>query len=96
MAEVVLLDENNKELPPMHFAETFWTPYDEQRGHIGKQFEVLGEVDRTSFDFDECGQTWNIRFEDGIEIQVLPEEIVQEVVDDVKRQIGLRGTSLCS
>jgi len=53
----------------------FTSPYDQYREHNGKTATLLGEVDRATIDYSETGPLYNIRFEDGTEIEAWPEEI---------------------
>lgn len=67
------------------FSDIFWTPYDSHKEHIGHGFEVIGRVDPTSYDFKESGPMWNVRLDNGIVIQALPEEIVKDDVERIRR-----------
>lgn len=61
------------------FANTFYSPYEEQREFNGLSFEVLGEVDKTTYVYEETGVMYNIKLSNGVEIQALPEEIEVEI-----------------
>jgi hypothetical protein len=64
---------------------TFTTPYtigptgwtDEAfAARVGTEAELLGKVDPTSYDADECGPMYLIRFTaDGVPMEAWPEEI---------------------
>ncbi len=54
---------------------TFDTPYQEYAERRGQRAVMLGPVDPTSYDFDECGPLYRIRFYGGAEIQAWPEEV---------------------
>lgn len=60
------------------FAKTFWTPYTQYKDKIGQSFEVIGKKDPSTYDYDEVGDMWLIRLEDGSEIEAYPEEIIEE------------------
>ena len=54
--------------------EVFWTPYEQYKEHNGKRFEIIGEVTE-GIDEEIKGELFNIRLEDGTEIQAWFEEI---------------------
>jgi len=54
--------------------EVFWTPYEQHKEHNGKRFEIIGEVTE-GIDEEIKGELFNIRLEDGTEIQAWFEEI---------------------
>lgn len=56
----------------------FETPFDQYRSRDGQEATYLGDVDPTTFDFEETGPLHVIRFDDGEEIQAWPEEIDEE------------------
>ena len=64
------------------FNKIFWTPYEEQKEHIGKKFKVLRRLTEEEC-FLECMPMWRIEFEDGIISGAYPEEIVPS---EMKRQ----------
>ena len=57
------------------FNKTFWTPYEEQKEHIGKKFMVLRRLTEEEC-FLEAMPMWKIEFEDGKTSGAYPEEIV--------------------
>lgn len=78
---------------------TFAAKYDQHAERNGQTFTVLGAVDPSTHDADECGEMFTIRFADGVQIDAWPEEVqsamnvsnyldhanesIQDVVDDV-------------
>ena len=54
---------------------TFAAKYDQHAERNGQTFTVLGAVDPTTYDADECGTMYSIRFADGAEIEAWPEEV---------------------
>lgn len=60
---------------------TFTSPYDEYAARIGQEAQVIGVVDPTTYDFDEVGLLYRIRFGDGSEIDAWPEEIDPSLID---------------
>lgn len=56
-------------------AFTFTSPYEEYAHRIGQAATVLGEIGHDTFDYDECGPLYRVRFADGSEIEAWPEEI---------------------
>jgi hypothetical protein len=54
---------------------TFHSPYDEYAHRIGNKAVVLGMVPPESYDYDECGPMYMIRFFDGTKIEAWPEEV---------------------
>lgn len=54
---------------------TFAAKYDQHAERNGQTFTVLGAVDPTTYDADECGPLYSIRFADGAEIEAWPEEV---------------------
>lgn len=61
------------------FAKQFISPYDEYKKYNGMSFEVLCEVDKSTYDFEEVGVKYKIMLESGEVIEALPEEIIEEV-----------------
>ncbi len=65
------------------FAKVFWSPYERYEKYYGQPFTVIGR-----FDWEKEGialellPIWNIRFEDGFEMAVFPEECVEEEMLD--------------
>lgn len=59
------------------FAKKFISPYDDFKNFNGMSFEVLGEVDKSTYDFEEVGVKYNIKLENGYLIEALPEEIIE-------------------
>lgn len=57
------------------YRKTFTSPYDQYADRRGQHFTVVGKVDPASYDYDECGIMYHIRFDDGTEIQAWPEEV---------------------
>lgn len=57
------------------FRQTFTTPYNQYADREGQAFQVVGTVNPDTYDFDECGIMYRIRFEDGVEIEAWPEEV---------------------
>lgn len=57
------------------FAKKFWSPYEDLKDKIGKQFEVIGRCPEEQNSLETL-PLWNIRFEDGTESCVNPEEII--------------------
>jgi hypothetical protein len=53
----------------------FTSPYEQYADRIGQKAVVLGEIPHDSFDYDECGPLYMIRFYDGAKIEAWPEEI---------------------
>lgn len=62
------------------FAETFWTPYEERNvaDRIGQRFTVLNQKNPSTYDFEEVGVIYIIRFDDGEVVEAFPEEVVLE------------------
>lgn len=60
---------------PAVYRETFATPYDQYSDRRGQPFTVLGYADPSTYDKDEVGVQFRIRFEDGVEIVAWPEEV---------------------
>lgn len=54
---------------------TFTAKYDQYAERSGQFFTVLGAVDPKTYDADECGEMFYIRFADGTEIEAWPEEV---------------------
>lgn len=54
---------------------TFTTPYEQYHERQGQSCEIVREVPHESFDYDECGPLYVVRFDDGIEIEAWPEEV---------------------
>jgi hypothetical protein len=54
---------------------TFTSPFEQYGSRVGQAATVLGPVDPDTYDADECGPMWHVRFEDGTEIEAWPEEI---------------------
>jgi hypothetical protein len=53
----------------------FLTPYEQYRDRHETWCEVLGLVDPSTYDADEVGAAYRIRFDDGFETSAWPEEI---------------------
>ena len=70
------------------FAKTFWTPYENvrtlsgeslsKREVIGKEFIVIDELDRKSYDREEVGTVYIVELDGGIVIHAFPEEVENE------------------
>ena len=54
---------------------TFTAKYDQHAERNGQTFTVLGAVDPKTYDADDCGPMYSIRFADGAEIEAWPEEV---------------------
>ena len=54
---------------------TFAAKYDQHAERNGQTFTVLGTVDPATYDAEECGTMYCIRFADGAEIEAWPEEV---------------------
>ena len=54
---------------------TFAAKYDQHAERNGQSFTVLGAVDPSTYDADECGEMFTIRFADGVQIDAWPEEV---------------------
>ena len=54
---------------------TFAAKYDQHAERNGQTFTVLGAVDPSTYDADECGEMFTIRFADGVQIDAWPEEV---------------------
>jgi len=59
---------------------TFASKYDEHAERNGQTFTVLGTVDPATYDAEECGTMYCIRFADGAEIEAWPEEVETAIV----------------
>jgi hypothetical protein len=74
-----LLKERNMsnyiEHPASGKAGTFVAKYDQYAERNGQSFTVLGAVDPKTYDAEECGTMYSIRFADGAEIEAWPEEV---------------------
>lgn len=57
------------------FNDFFWTPYEEQKEHIGKKFKVLRRLSEEEC-FLDAQPMWKIKLEDGTIFSAYPEEIV--------------------
>lgn len=57
------------------FSKKFWSPYDDLESKIGERFEVIGRCTEDQNPLHTL-PLWNIRFEDGTESCVYPEEII--------------------
>lgn len=55
--------------------DTFTTPFDQYASKEGQSFEIIEQIDPSTYDYDECGEMYIVRLEDGEEIEVWPEEI---------------------
>ncbi len=55
--------------------ETFWSPYEQVKEHIGKKFEVIAVVPAGELDVETEGQLFTIKLEDGEVITAWAEEI---------------------
>lgn len=64
---------------PIMFCEKYFSVYDDYKQYNGMSFEVVGMVDKNTYDYDEVGEKYIIQLGNGIEIEALPEEIVKEV-----------------
>lgn len=54
---------------------TFAAKYDQHAERNGQSFTVLGAVDPKTYDAEECGTMFRIRFADGAEVEAWPEEV---------------------
>ncbi|GIN22631.1 hypothetical protein [Siminovitchia fordii] len=80
------------------FAEKFWTPYSQvttlggkelnRNEVIGKEFIVIDEKDKNSYDFEEVGTMYIVELDGAILIEAYPEEVEAE---EQKRQIEIHG-----
>lgn len=61
------------------FCEKYFSVYDDYKKFNGMTFEVIGMVDRSTYDYDEVGEKYIIQLSNGVELEALPEEIVKEV-----------------
>ena len=59
---------------------TFAAKYDQHAERNGQRFTVVGAVDPTTYDAEECGTMYSIRFADGAEIEAWPEEVETAIV----------------
>ena len=59
---------------------TFAAKYDQHAERNGQTFTVLGTVDPATYDAEECGTMYCIRFADGAEIEAWPEEVETAIV----------------
>lgn len=66
----------------------FAAKYDQYAERNGQTFTLLGVVDINSYDSDECGEMFFIRFADGTEIQAWPEEVVSAMKGTVLNVLG--------
>lgn len=66
----------NHIVPGLQFI--FTSPYEQYAERRGQKAVVIDEVNPYSFDYDEVGAMYTIRFEDGTEISAWPEEIPPE------------------
>ena len=58
------------------FAETFESPYEENKAYEGLKFSVDGRLSYSAGEADlECLPMWHITFENGVKIDAFPEEI---------------------
>ena len=57
------------------FNRVFWSPYEEQKEHIGKKFKVLRRLNEEEC-FLDAQPMWEIELEDGTIFSAFPEEIV--------------------
>jgi hypothetical protein len=82
----------------MKFTSTFNSPYTDHQHRIGNTFKVIGEKDRSTYDFEEVGVMYCIEFQDGEQIDAYPEEVVEEWVNYNKHAMLLRTdrSSTCS
>lgn len=58
----------------------FTSPYDQHADRIGQLATVISQVDPKTYDYDECGPLYLVRFADGTEIEAWPEEIDSELM----------------
>lgn len=58
---------------------TFAAKYDQLAERNGQTFTVLRAVDPSTYDADECGAMYRIRFADGVEVEARPEEVESAV-----------------
>lgn len=66
---------NYIEQPASGKTGTFAAKYDQHAERNGQTFTVLGAVDPKTYDADDCGPMYSIRFADGAEIEAWPEEV---------------------
>ena len=72
---------NYIEHPASGKAGTFAAKYDQHAERNGQTFTVLGTVDPATYDAEECGTMYCIRFADGAEIEAWPEEVETAIVE---------------
>ena len=58
----------------------FTTPYEQYKEREGQECEIVREKDHATFDYEEVGAMYIIRFEDGEEIEAWPEELWPELI----------------
>lgn len=63
----------------------FAAKYDQYAERNGQTFTLLGVVDPNSYDSEDCGEMFHIRFADGIEVQAWPEEVESAVIGNVMK-----------
>ena len=57
------------------FSEKFWSPFDDYKDQLGKNFEVIERCSTKNSDLSSLPM-WKIRFADGTVIGAYPEEII--------------------
>ena len=68
----------------------FVTPYDQYSHLSGLEVEVIKPVNPSTYDKDEAGTLWIIRFDDGKEIQAWEEELhyLSDLVEETNQGEG--------
>ena len=61
----------------MNFSKKFHSPYNQYRDRNGQSFEVLEPIMNDQKDV-EVGSMYKIKFQDGVEIDAWPEEIIEK------------------
>lgn len=62
----------------------FVTPYDQYNHLSGLEVEVIEPVNPSTYDSEEVGVLWIVRFDDGTEIQAWEEELhyLSDIVEE--------------
>ena len=63
------------------FKPYFKSYYTDMTQYNGQPFSLIGEVDTSTYDYEDVGTMFNIQFDDGTTHQVFPEEIYEENFD---------------
>jgi hypothetical protein len=81
----------SRELINPTIATTFWTPYTDHADKIGKEFLLITEKNKDTYDYEEVGDMYIIEFDGAVLIEAYPEEVFVEYQDEYKRKMNARS-----